>query len=236
MIKHPFRATLAGAALAAGSAVALPALASASTPPPSFAQAQQKLEQQLASRVSQLSRLSSDVTSSTTLTPAHASVLSARLATESTSINALVAKVPGDTTVQELRADRVAMVQANRVFAVETPQVIEIIEADSIAAQVTTLTSDEPSLLASVNSLTGEPGYDNALRHYNSFVAVVGRASTASGNVVTSVITQLPSDFPGDTHVFVTANHALLNADVALAHASYDEGVIGLASGGYTGS
>ena len=47
---------------------------------------------------------------------------------------------------------------------------------------------------------------------------------------------QLPQDFPGDTHVFVDANHQLLAADIALARANYDASIIGLAAGGYSGS
>jgi hypothetical protein len=236
MFKQPLRITLAAAALTAASAVTLPALASASTTPQSFTQAQQKLEQQLAFRVSQLGRLSSDVSSSKTLTPADANVLSARLATESTSVTGLVAKVPGDTTFAELHSDELAMVKDNRVFAVETPQVIQIIESDAIASQATTLAASEPSLLASVESLTGEPGYKTAMAHYEVFVKAVTRAATVAANVNAPVLAQVPSDFPGDTHVFVAANRALLAGDIALAHASYDESIIGLASGGYTGS
>jgi hypothetical protein len=233
MRKHILAAGIAGA-LTAGSVIALPGMASASAPT-SFPQKQQQLEQQLSNRVSQLSRLTADVNGSTSLSAAHKSVLSARLSTEASNINALVTKVPTDTTMAQLNADRQAMLRDNRVFAVETPQVIEIIEADSIAAQVTTMQGDESTLQASINSLSGQPGYENALDHYNAFVSAVGRASAASGRVVASVLPQTPQDFPGDTHIFVSANRSLLAADIALAHATYDESVIGLASGGYTG-
>jgi hypothetical protein len=64
----------------------------------------------------------------------------------------------------------------------------------------------------------------------------VNLAGADSNNVTTAVLAQVPADSPGDFHVFVTANGKLLNADIALAHASYDESVIGLATGGYTGS
>jgi len=95
-INNSVRVALAGAAIA-GVTIALPGVAFAATPA-TFAQAQQKLEQQLADRVAQLGRLSADITSSKTLTTGHANLLSARIATETASINALVAKVPNDTT------------------------------------------------------------------------------------------------------------------------------------------
>jgi hypothetical protein len=231
-----FRTLVAGAALAAGSAVIIPGVASATTTAKDFTSNQQQLEQQLAYRASQLTRLSADVTGSTTLSSSDASVLSARISTESADINALVQKVPTDTTNAELFADRQAMIKDNRVFAVLTPQVLEIIEADAISAQATTAAANETTLEAAVNSLTGQPSFNNAERHYTAYVTAVTNAQTWTAGVVTSVIAQMPSDFPGDTHVFVHANHALLNADVALAHAAYDASIIGLASGGYTGS
>ena len=136
----------------------------------------------------------------------------------------------------ELRAAQKSMIQGNRVFAVLTPQVFEVIEADTVAAQAATLQSGEAALLAEIDTLQGQPGYANALKHDTAYVADVNLAAADSAHVSTVVIAQLPQDFPGDTHVFVNANHQLLAADIALARANYDASVIGLASGGYTGS
>jgi len=244
-IRHPIRSTLAVALVAATPIVATTASADAATARAvsshtvvahSFATQQKQLEQQLAYRVTQLTKLGSDATSSKTLTAAHLATLQATLATATSSINALVTKVPSDTTGAELAADRATMLKDNRVFAVLTPQVIEIVEADGIASQVTSLQSNQSSLNSTVTGLEGQPGYKNALAHYNAFVAAVTKASTDSANVDAPVLAQVPSDFPGDTSVFVTANHELLGADLAVARASYDESVIGLAAGGYTGS
>jgi hypothetical protein len=87
-----------------------------------------------------------------------------------------------------------------------------------------------------VNGLVGQHGYQNALNHYVAFVKSVNNAAGAVNSVLTTVLAQVPADYPGDTHVFTNANHQMLNAGVALAHANYDASVIGLASGGYTGS
>jgi hypothetical protein len=237
MKKHSIPAAIVGAVMAAGAVLAAPGLASA-TPRThlTFAQKQMQLETQLKDRTGQLARLSADVTGATSLTTAHAALLSSRLTSESASIAALVAKVPTDTTLAELNTDRAAMLQDNRVYAVMTPQVFETIEGDSIAVQVTTDTASEPTLQTSVSALVGEPGYQTALNHYNAFVKSVTSASLAVTDVETTELAQTPADFPGDTHIFVNANKRLLNADIALAHASYDASVIGLASGGYTGS
>ena len=136
----------------------------------------------------------------------------------------------------ELRAAQESMIQGNRVFAVLTSQVFEVIEADTVAAQAATLQSGEAALLAEIDTLQGQPGYANALKHDSAYVTQVNLTAADSAHVSTVVIAQLPQNFPGDTHVFVNANHQLLTADIALARANYDASVIGLASGGYSGS
>ena len=87
------------------------------TAPLSLAPLQAKLEAQLTARQTQLATLTTDVSSSTTLTPSDAATLSASLATETSNINTLLAGVPTDT-LAELQAARQAMFQDNRVFVV----------------------------------------------------------------------------------------------------------------------
>jgi hypothetical protein len=234
--KSQVHAGLAGFALIGGSLLALPVAASATATPHSFSNNQALLETQLANRATQLTHLGTDVTGATSLTAPHATTLKASIATATTNIDALVAKVPTDTTNAQLAVDRASMLKENRVFAVLTPQVFLTIEADSIAAQVVTFQANESSLQGSVNSLVGQHGYTNALNHYVAFVKAVNVANAAASNITTAVLAQTPADYPGDTHVFVHANRELLRADISLAHASYDESVIGLASGGYTGA
>ncbi|MGA3214232.1 MAG: hypothetical protein ABSD97_00900 [Acidimicrobiales bacterium] len=236
-ISHPVRLGVAAAVIASGSFLfAMSAGASTAASSSKITQLQQKLEQQLTYRVNQLQVLSTDVTKATSLTPSDASTLAARLTAATASINTLLAQVPNDNTMAELRAAQQTMIQGNRVFAVLTPQVFQVIEADTIAAQAATMQAGEPALLAEINTLEGQPGYANALKHDTAYVAQVNLAAADSEHVSTVVIAQLPQDFPGDTQVFVNANHQLLDADIALARANYDASVIGLASGGYTGS
>lgn len=241
---------LVGAMLAGSSILALPAIAGAATSGTTgptttavsaghshaFIQAQLKLEAELSARVTQLGRLSTDVSTSTTLTSAHMVLLSGKVATATGNINALVAKVPTGTTMAQLNTDRKSMLAQNRVYAVLTPQVFETIEADGIAVRAQGFVANESALQSAVNGLLGQNGYKNALNHYLAFVKAVNKAEADSNNVATAVLAQVPADYPGDTHVFVNANHELLNADISLAYAAYDASVIGLAAGGYNGS
>ncbi|MGB8196527.1 MAG: hypothetical protein WCF25_05940 [Acidimicrobiales bacterium] len=231
-------------ALAAAMGIGIPTIASADStttttttvPSASFITAQKALEVQLANRSTQLTHLTADVTAAVSLNASTSAVLQARLLTEETSINALIAKVPNDTTRAELNADRAAMLKDNRVYAVMSPQVFEMIEASVVAGQVTTMQGNETTLQSEVNSIVGLPGYKNALNHYNNYVARLSNWSTRIVSVEATVLAQTPQGYPGNTKVFVNQNHNILNANIALAYAGYDASIIGLATGGYTGS
>jgi hypothetical protein len=251
MNAHQIRIGLAGvvaggtlvAGLAGGVAAASsPAPTTASTPStpttqkPGFLRAQKALEVRLTDRANELARLTADVKGATTLSTSDQATLEARLATETANITALQGQVAAATTGAELKTASRSMYVDNRVYAVMVPQVLEVVEADATSAQVATLQANEATLEASVTSLVGQPGYKDAAVHYDAYVANVTHASVAAQGVDASVISQMPANFPGDTHVFVDASHRLLAAQIDLARASYDASIIGLASGGYTGS
>lgn len=219
----------------------IPAVASAgstttTTPSASFVSGRQTLETQLASRVTRLQHLVADVTEATSLSANASTTLQARLSSEEGSMNALIAKVPTDTTQAQLSADRATMYKDNRVYAVMSPQVFESIEASVVAEQVTTMQGNEVTLQTEAASLIGLAGYENALNHYDNYVKRISNWSTRILTVEDAVLAQTPQGFPRNTNVFVAENHSILTANIALAYAGYDASVIGLASGGYTGS
>ncbi len=229
-------------ALVAAMGIGIPSVAYAGSttttkvPSASFIAAQHALEVQLANRATQLGHLVKDVTAATSLTASASSILQARLSTEGASISALIAKVPTDTTRAELNSDRSAMLKDNRVYAVMSPQVFEMIEASVVADQVATLQANEATLQSEVASIVGLPGYKNALNHYNNYVLRLSNWSTRILDVESIVLAQTPQGYPGNTKIFVTQNHRILDANIALAYAAYDASIIGLATGGYTGS
>ncbi len=225
-----------GAVMAISISVGAYASTTTTTPSASFLASQKTLEGQLAGRVTRLQHLASDVTAATLLSTTALATLQARLSTEETSINALIAKVPTDTTWAELNADRQAMLRDNRVYAVMSPEVFESIEASVVASQVTTMQGNESTLQSEVASLAGSVGYQNALNHFDNYVARISNWSTRIVTVEDVVLAQTPQGFPQNTSTFVSENRAILNANIALAYASYDASIIGLASGGYTGS
>jgi len=245
-MKHLPTRSLVVLALVAAMGMGIPSMAYAGSttttstttttvPSASFLAEQHALEVQLANRATQLGHLVADVTAATSLSVSTSAILQARLSTEQTSINALIAKVPTDTTKAELNADRSAMLRDNRVHAVMSPQVFEMIEASVVADQVTTLQGNESTLKSEVASIVGLPGYKNALNHYNNYVARLLNWSTRIVSVESIVLAQTPQGYPGNTKIFVTQNDRILDANIALAYAAYDASIIGLATGGYTG-
>ncbi|HVB07143.1 MAG TPA: hypothetical protein VNF07_12935 [Acidimicrobiales bacterium] len=244
MSNHKWQMAMSGALIASGAfsfaaaAGAAPASATGATGAQGskFTQQKQQLEQQLANRATQLQHLLSDVQGAHSLTTQDANTLSARITTEQASINALVAKVPNDATFAQLRADRAAMLKDNRVYVVMTPQVFITIEGDSALAQANVLVGNEATLSSEVSSLNGLPGYQNALNHYNKYVTRVAHVTTNMTSVVARVLAQTPQGYPGNTHVFVSSNEQVRDANISMANASYDASVIALATGGYTGS
>lgn len=233
-------AALSTLAVGAAVVVAVPSPSAGATRPagerPAFASMQRSLETQLARRQVQLGHLSADVTAAASLTAANAAVLRGRLESETAAINALAAEVPSERTVAQLRVARRAMIRQSRVYAVMTPQVFEVIEAASSSAQLAGLESQQSTLATAVTALIGQPAEVTASRHYRDFVARLQVAARAAAEVDTTVLAQVPEDFPRDTRVFVVAGRRLLAAEVDLARADYDATVINLASGGYQGS
>jgi len=242
-VTHFTSRRFAALALIAAMGISIPSLAYASPPTttttapnPNFVVAQKALELQLANRATQLGHIVADVAAATSLSSSASVILQARLSTEEANINSLIAKVPTDTNRAELNADRTAMLKDNRVYAVMSPQVFEMIEASVVATQVTAMQGNEPTLQSETASIVGLPGYKNAINHYNNYVARLLNWSAKILTVESIVLAQTPQGFPGNTKIFVDQNHRILDANIALAYAAYDASIIGLATGGYTGS
>lgn len=217
-------ATLAGLAV-------LPGTAGATT----SSTYEQRLMKQLQLRATQLANLSKEVSAATALTPSDQGALEQKLASATTSINGLIQAAPNDT-LPELRAARHTMIFANRVFAVLTPQVYEVIASDTVAGQAATLAAEEPQLQAEVTAAEGQVGYRNAVAHDRDFVRAVTIAQSGTTKVSTALLALTPQEYPRDRRLLVSSNRRILAASEALARASYDKTIVALATNGYTGS
>ncbi|MGP8163121.1 MAG: hypothetical protein ACLQAN_04990 [Acidimicrobiales bacterium] len=214
---------VAGAAMMVVASLGVVSTASAdtttTTTPASLSQMQAKLEAELAARQTQLSTLTTDVSSSKTLTASDAAALSSSLSTETSNIGALVTKVPTDTTVAELRVDAQAMFRDNRVFDVMTPQVHLTIAADSVNANAGTILADGLTITAALAARTSDKGYARVEALFTSLTAKATDAQSALTSVSSDVLAQTPAGWPGNAHVFVQAKVEILRARIDLAYA-----------------
>jgi hypothetical protein len=212
-------------ALASGSSAA----AAASTP------TQKQLESEINAYASLLSRLGSDIQSSTTLSTDHERDLNALSTATVTQVNTLVAKVEIDTSPTARSADADAIDALKSRFAVLSTQVFETLEADDEQAQYGTLYVDETSLDKTIAAIYGTPSYQNAVDHYRDFVSCLDAAQQILTHIATSVLTHTVAGFPGNASVFSRAAANLSAVQEDLSRAAGDEEIIGLSFGGYEG-
>jgi hypothetical protein len=186
--------------------------ASAHSNPASFSQLQAKLEAQLAVRQTQLAALTADVSSSTTLTTSDAAALSASLSAETTNIDNLIAKVPSDTTIAELRTDQAAMFQDNRVFVVMSPQVKLTIAADTLWTKAGAILANGPTITADLAARVGDNGYARAEARFAFSTAKATVVQSAMTSVSATVLAQTPAGWPANEHVFVQSGIQIVRA------------------------
>lgn len=194
------------------------------------------LEHEVTGWVAQVRQLSSDVTASTTLGVNDSSLLAARVAAATSSLDRLRTRLETARPGTALRALRRAANADKKALSVLTSQVIEVIEADAVGAKLASLRGDERTLDAEVASLVGQPGHQLAASRLKDLRGLVSRAAAGIARVPGTLLAQVPGHFPENRKVFVRANRIVLRANLLLARAGYDESVIALAAGGYTGS
>jgi hypothetical protein len=225
-------AMVPGAAVAAAPSAATPGSTTATSQPSSplctpalFTPAQQRVEGDLTARVTQLNALSSAVNSTTNhLTPGDRQTLQNDITnTELPGIQALQAKVPHDTTCQQLRTDAHSMVFTYRVYVVMTPQTHLTIVLDDETAIEGVLTNLEPKIATAIqNAQAAGKNVTAAQAAFNDLKNQVSTAQAATTGQAALVLAQTPSGFPGNWPVFTTARTDAANAHTDL-HAAYTD-------------
>lgn len=243
MRNHPKRYRLLAGALVAGGILGVPTAAlatsaahgasSASTSsnpldpstknPTTFNVAKKYVEAQLAARQQRLSNLTSEVSKAEHLSSADRATLSSDLSSETTGIDALVAKVPNDTTWAELQADAKAMVVDYRVYVVMSPQVHETIAADTATTIEQRVQAAEPQIEALIKYEQSQgKNVDAAQTAYEGLVVEINQAAHDTAGVSALVLAQTPAGYPGNAPIFTNARSNLDQARTALHTARGD--------------
>jgi hypothetical protein len=194
-----------------------------------FSTAQQRLETALSNRATALDRMSARVQKAAHLPAADASALEAILSAEQSSldgggITGLQATVPTETTCQQLASTAKQMVVDFRVYALVARQVnITVCSTGSLFAAQRAAAA-EPTIAARI-SRAQQHGKDvsGAQQAFTDFEQQV---STATGDLsqidVSTVLAQVPSDYPGDRSTLHDDLATMKRADHALKAARRD--------------
>ncbi|HUO48750.1 MAG TPA: hypothetical protein VMU09_07955 [Acidimicrobiales bacterium] len=183
--------------------------------PSAFTIAQRTVEGALAGRVTRLNTLVSRLDASATVASSDKSTLLGEIqGMELPGIEALQAKVPGDTTCPQLRADAHAMVFEYRVYAVMTPKTDLTITNDAASTTTNAFANLEPTIAAAIRQAQAQgKNTADAQADFADFQAKV----TAAGSLVgagqsATLLAQMPAAFPATVGVFSQARLNVVNA------------------------
>lgn len=203
---------------AAGSSGTVTAAGSGSVSSPScaasiFTAAQQRVEQALAGRVTQLGALSALVESSH-LTPSDESTLQHDITdVELPGIEALQPQAQQATTCAGLRQVAQAMVFDYRVYVVMTPQTHETVVADRESEITAKLTALEPTVQDAID-WARQRGKDvtEAESELADMQARLSSATSTLSGLSATLLAQTPAGYPGNAAVFLTGRTDETNA------------------------
>jgi hypothetical protein len=194
--------------------------------PARLGEAKQLVEQYLSNRISQLGILSTRISNSKSIPPADASSLETIITNERTGIadgglSGLQSMVAGATTCLQVVSYAEAMVEDFRVYALVSPQVdlVAVASAENaISAQATTY---EPRIQEAITT-AGEHGKSvgGAQSAYPNLVTDVSKSETKVGDVpISTLLAQVPSDYPVDASTLVGYHEDLVAAAADLRSA-----------------
>jgi len=193
--------------------------------PAVFGQAQQRVEANLAARLSQLDALQRAVGDSANhLTSGDRQTLQNDITTvELPGIEALQPQVQEATTCAQLLRDAHSMVFDYRVFVVMTPQTHLTIVADDETYVEGQLVSLEPAIARAIQNAQAQgKNVTAAQAAFTDLKGQVSAAQGATGGRAVQVLAQTPSGYPGNWPVFLTTRTDLVNARNDL-HSAYTD-------------
>ena len=219
---------LCGSALTVGlsARTATAATSRTTVPPTGVAAARSQLAAAVAVRQTALRRVLAAAGSSKTIVPENQAVLTAVLTEALNGMNALAAKVPSDTTQEQVSADQTAMVQDYRVLALQVPAADMVLAADlsaSIEAEMSARVPGIQSLLVPAAN-QGSPVPATVKTAFTDFQRQLTAAQSATAGVSSSLLALLPESYPSNQSVLTSARTDLANArhDLGLAVTDLD--------------
>ncbi|HXW33175.1 MAG TPA: hypothetical protein VEJ87_01260 [Acidimicrobiales bacterium] len=191
--------------------------------PSVFSTAQQRVENELEGRVSQLEDLTNRVNASSAVTSSDkATLLSKITGIELPGIEALQTEVRGETTCVALRADAHSMVFDYRVYLVMTPETDLVLATDRAAAIEARLVGLESTISGAIARLQATAGNLNGAQDaYADFEARVSAAEGLTDGQSASLLVLTPQGYPANASTLhgARANLQTVRQDLIAARA-----------------
>jgi len=193
-----------------------------------FTAAQQKVEGELADRVTQLEDLAGRVNGSTTVTSGDKSALTDQITgTELPGIQALQTAVQGDTTCAQLRTDAHSMVYDYRVYLVMTPETDLVLATDTAGAVETQMANLESTISAAITKAQSESkDVSGAQSAFSDFEAQVSASQGLTNGQSATLLALTPQGCPGNVSTLQGARSNLQTVRQDLQAARADLGTI----------
>jgi hypothetical protein len=139
-------------------------------------------------------------------------------------ISGLSSMVPDATTCREVITDARTMVLDFRVYALVSPQVDLTAVASTESTIVTQATALEPKIQAAITAAQGRGTDVSGVQQlYSDLQAKLTAAQSALGAVsISSLLAQVPSDYPGDATVLVGYHNDVVAVGTDLRGADED--------------
>ena len=189
----------------------------------SVATASATLQQQLAGRVQEITRLSTHVTSSQTLSSSDRAALNALLATDLAGLTNLEMSSSSDSSLSQIRADSAAMVLSFHVYALVQPIVGIVLRLDSSRASAARIAALIPSIKTTIVASAASSG---RLTHANQLLTTVSMLAAAINNSTyglgSTLLSLTPNSVPGSLAVVrgATTTAATAEHEVRVAYST----------------
>ena len=224
-------ALVLGTGLAAGLAPA-PAFAVTTTPattsptkpcqPASLAAIKAHSAAAVAHRGSTLDALSTKLAARPAVTSSHRTALSALYASDKAGLDAVNAKVQGDSTCKVAHADAQAIVADYRVYLLVVPQSGLTLAADAGTSGASALAGAEPALHKAITLMPAGPSKDQAQALYADLADQVSAAQSNFAGVGDTVLALTPSGYPGNAGTLAAQTAKVTAGGKALGKAASD--------------
>ena len=182
-----------------------------------------RAQAEITRRITSLTELSNRISGIKHLTDSQKSTLTSNIQTEIMSLNALQAKITGDTDAQTVKADVKSVITSYRVYVLYMPQVRIILASDELLDSADKFSALGTKLQSRISEAQSKGEDVSTLQTtYTDFQAKATDAQTQANNAIIAITPLQPQDYPGNKTTLQSARTMLQAARQDLKTARQD--------------